>query len=84
MAWVTYDRFGERNQYEPKLPNDPTFFLRRPRGRAAHLWRLFRTKREAVAYVAEHFGDHPEAMEWAEQVAVENFDGLVERFRQDG
>ncbi|MBI2469294.1 MAG: hypothetical protein HYV62_15985 [Candidatus Rokubacteria bacterium] len=84
VAWVTYDRFGERNQYEPKLPTDPTFFLRRPRGRAAHLWRLFRTKRDAVTYVAEYFANDPEATEWAEQLAVESFDELVERFRQHG
>jgi hypothetical protein len=84
VAWVTYDQSGARNQYEPKLPTDPTFFLRRPRGRAAHLWRLFRTKGEACAYMAENFARDAEAIEWAQRLAVESFDGLVERFRVEG
>lgn len=84
VAWVTYDRFGERNQDEPKLPTDATFFLRRPRGRAAHLWRLFRTKREAVAYMTEHFGTDPEAVDWAERLAGEDFPGLLDRFARKG
>ncbi len=80
VAWATYDRFGERNRYEPTTPTDATFFLRRPRGRAAHLWRLFRTRGEAVAYMTEHIATDPEAVTWAERLASEDFEGLLERF----
>jgi hypothetical protein len=84
VACVTYDRFGRRTSYEPALPTDATFLLRRPRGRAAHVWRLFRTKSEATAYMGEHYGEDPEALEWAAQVAVEDFDELLERFGRQG
>jgi hypothetical protein len=83
-AWVTYNRLGERNDYEPKAPTDATFYLRRPGGRAAHLWCLFRTKREAVGYMTEHFGPDPEAVGWAQRLASEDFQGLLERYGQKG
>lgn len=78
VAWITKDRFGERTQYEPKSPMDPVFYLRRPGGSAAHVWRLFQTRREAVAYMAEYFGDDPEARQWAEGLS-EGWAEMVER-----
>ena len=44
-VWITLDAAGARAQYQPQSPEDPVFFLRRPGGSAAHLWRLFRTPR---------------------------------------
>jgi hypothetical protein len=79
-AWATYDRFGVRNDYAPKAPTDATFFLRRPGGRAAHLWCLFRTKREALAYMTERVGPDPEAAGWAQRLASEDFQELLERY----
>ncbi len=84
VAWATYDESGARTGYQPKAPTDEMFFLRRPRGRAAHLWRLFRTKPEAVASMAEHVGTDPEAAAWAERLASEDFSGMLERFGQKG
>jgi hypothetical protein len=84
VAWITYDQFGERNQYQPNLPTDPVFYLRKPGGHTVHLWRLLRTKREAVIYMSESFGKDPEAVEWAKQLGVENFDRLIGQFGQKG
>jgi len=80
VAWVTYDQFGERNSYQPSAPTDPTFYLRRPGAHSAHLWRLFRSKREAVTYMTEYFATDPEANEWAGELKVENFERLIEKF----
>src|SRR6266545_2193545 len=63
-AWITLDRFGQRNQYQPQTPADPVFYLRRPGGSGAHVWRLFRSRREASVYMAEDFG----AGSWDEMI----------------
>ena len=68
VAWITVNAFGERTEYEPQSPSDPIFFLRRPRGDTAHIWRLFRSRHDAIAYMREHFGRDPEALEWAERL----------------
>jgi len=78
VAWITLNQFGERTEYEPQSPTDPIFFLRRPRGGAAHIWRLFRTKPEAIAYMREYYGKDPEAREWAQSLPVETFEELLE------
>lgn len=77
VAWITVNQFGERTVYEPQSPVDPIFFLRRPRGATAHIWRLFRTKQEAIAYMHEYYGKDPEAREWAQGLPVENFEELL-------
>ncbi|HET7876494.1 MAG TPA: hypothetical protein VFN71_13320 [Methylomirabilota bacterium] len=79
VAWITIDQFGDRTAYEPTGPADPVFYLRRPAGSAAHIWRLFRTRREAHAYMAEYYGKDPEAHEWAESLPAEGFEELLER-----
>lgn len=84
VAWITYDQFGERTKYEPASPADPIFYLRRPGGSAAHIWRLFRQKREAVVYMGEYYGKDPEAKEWAETLPVDGFEELVKRYGQPG
>jgi hypothetical protein len=79
-AWITLDRFGERVSYEPKGPGDPIFHLRRPGGGAGHLWRLYPTKRDAVADLTERYGADSEAVEWAQALHIESWDALVRRY----
>lgn len=79
VAWITVDQFGQRTVYEPRGPADPIFFLRRPAGTTAHIWRLFTQRREAHVYMAEYYGKDSEGREWAEALPVETFDELVGR-----
>ena len=79
VAWITYDQFGQRTVYEPSGPADPIFYLRRPAGSAAHVWRLFRTKAEARVYMAEYYGRDSEGRDWAESLPAETFDELLAR-----
>ena len=83
-AWVTLDRFGERTQYEPKSPTDPVFYLRRPGGSTAHVWRLFQSRREASVYMAEYFGNDPEGRRWAEELAAGTWDEMISRHATHG
>jgi len=80
VAWVTLDRFGQRNTYEPRSPADPTFHLRRPGGTVGHLWRLFHTKSEAVVFLGEMYGHESEAVTWAQALTVDDFDALLRRY----
>ena len=77
VAWITLDRFGERNSYAPQSPADPTFHLRRPGTAIGHLWRMFRTKSEAVVYLHEMYGDDSEASEWAQALPFDDFDAMI-------
>ena len=83
-AWITIDRFGARTVYEPRGPTDPTFYLRRPAGSAAHIWRLFRSRREAHVYMAEYFGNDSEAREWADALPADTFEDLLGRATAGG
>ncbi|MBI2218508.1 MAG: hypothetical protein HYU51_14555 [Candidatus Rokubacteria bacterium] len=83
-AWVTRDRFGQRTEVRPTSPLDATFALRRPRTGVAHLWRLFRTDDEARAYLREFYGDDPEALAWADRIAVRSYAELLERHARGG
>jgi hypothetical protein len=80
VAWITLDRFGERTTYQPGTMDDPVFYLRRVGGGAAHVWRGFRTRKEAVTYLSEAYGADSEATEWAQALAVEDFDALLKRY----
>ena len=79
VAWITLDRHGQRTSYEPKSPTDPVFHLRRPGGGAGHVWRRFETKREAVDYMRESYGNDSEGATWAEQLEASDFDDLLKR-----
>ena len=79
VAWITLDRFGQRASYEPASPTDPVFHLRRVGGGAGHLWRLFRTREEAVTWMAEAYGRDSEGAEWARALPVEDLAGLIKR-----
>ena len=83
-AWITLDRFGQRNQYQPQSPADPVFYLRRPGGSAAHAWRLFRSRREASVYMAEYFGADSEGRQWADGLEAGTWDDMVERHARHG
>lgn len=79
VAWITIDQFGERNHCEPRGPADPAFYLRRPGGAAAHVWRLFRSRGEARAYMAEYYGRDAEGRDWADGLDVQTFEELLAR-----
>ena len=80
VAWITLDRFGERTRYEPTSMDDPVFYLRRVGGGASHVWRVFRTRAEAVTYLTEAHGAAAESVDWARRLPVETFDELVRRY----
>lgn len=84
VAWITYDQFGQRTVYEPTRPADPIFYLRRPGGTAAHIWRLFRTRPEARVYMAEYYGRDSEGRDWAETLPAETFEDLLARHARPG
>ena len=80
VAWATYDATGARIEYQPADPMDPVFFLRRPRGRAVHAWRLFRSRAEAVLHASEALAGDEDAARWAHAIPATDFDDLVRRF----
>jgi len=84
VAWITLDRFGERTTYQPGTMDDPVFYLRRVGGGASHVWRVFRTRAEAVTSMTESYGAGSEAVEWAKALPVETFDELVKRYGRRG
>lgn len=81
-AWITLDRSGERVSHSPTSPLDPIFHLRRIGGGAGHLWRLFTSRQDAASYLAEHYGRDSEAVEWADALAIEDFEALLARYPQ--
>jgi hypothetical protein len=84
VAWATLDRFGQRSHHEPQSPADPIFYLRRPGGATSHLWRLFRTRTEAIAFMAELHGADSEGSDWARALALDDFDTLLSRHARAG
>jgi len=84
VAWITLDRFGQRVSYEPTSPADPIFHLRRPGGGASHVWRRFETRRDAIDFMREAYGEESEAFEWAQTLAVQDFETLLRRFAEKG
>jgi hypothetical protein len=79
VAWITLDAAGQRTTHASTSPDDPVFHLRRPGGGAGHVWRLFRTKREAIDWTRETYGPDAEAAEWARGLAADDFDALLAR-----
>ena len=76
--WTTYDASGVRVEHRPASPLDPTFHLRRPGGKTAHLFRALTTRAEAVAVMMAHRGRDPQAGDWAETLPAEDFAELVQ------
>jgi hypothetical protein len=83
-AWITLDAAGERVTYEPASPDDPVFFLRRPGGSTAHVWRLFRRRVEAETYMREHYGRDEEAAAWARALPEAGWDDFIARHTTSG
>jgi hypothetical protein len=83
VAWITLDRHGDRTTHEPTSHADPVFHLRRPGGGAGHLWRLFRTKAEAVSWMDEAYGADSEGADWARALPADDFDALLQRHGRD-
>jgi hypothetical protein len=79
VAWITLDRLGQRTRHEPASPGDAVFHLRRPGGGAGHVWRLFRDKLEATAWMDDAYGADSEGAEWARALPADDFDALVKR-----
>jgi hypothetical protein len=79
VAWITVDAAGRRTTQQPQSPADPIFFLRRPGGGAVHIWRLFPTRAEAIAYMSAHYGADPEAVPWARSLPAADYGELLER-----
>jgi hypothetical protein len=79
VAWVTLNPMGERTMHEPKTLDEPTFHLRRPGGGSGHLWRLFRTKADAITFMEQTYGKDSEGAEWARALPVDDFDALLKR-----
>ena len=65
VAWWTYDGAGRRIDHRPDSPLDAMFYLRRPKGKALHLFHGFRTRDDAVKAMADRTGHDPQAREWA-------------------
>ena len=76
--WTTYDASGVRIEHRPASPLDPTFHLRRPGGKIAHLFRALTTRAEAVTVMAAGASHDPEASEWAKTLPAEDFADLVQ------
>ena len=79
VAWVTLNPMGERASHEPKSLDEPVFHLRRPGGGSGHLWRLFRTKAEAVTWMERAYGTESEGADWARALTADDFDALLKR-----
>ena len=53
--------------------------VQRRAGGAAHIWRLFRTRAEAGAFMRERYGNDLEVQAWAEKLGSEDFADLIGR-----
>lgn len=83
-AWMTLDRAGRRTAHTGSSPADPVFFLRRPRGTVSHVWRLFRTRAEARAFMSGEFDDDAGAATWVQTLHAEDFEELLARYGERG
>ena len=62
---------------EPASPEDAFFYLMKMGGRVNHVWRLFRTRDEAVEFMARFFPDDSKARAWVEALPVARFSELL-------
>jgi hypothetical protein len=70
---------GARPLPEPTSPEDAFFYLMKMGGSANHAWRLFRTREEAVEFMARHFPDDTKALAWAAALPVARYIELLAR-----
>lgn len=78
VTWYgTTAQAGGRPLPEPTSPQDAFFYLMKKGGSANHAWRLFRTRDEAVEFMARHFPDDARARAWAEALPVARYSELL-------
>ena len=68
---------GTRPLPEPTSPQDAFFYLMRMGGSANHVWRLFRTRDEAVELMGRFCPDDPKGKAWAEALPVSGYADLL-------
>lgn len=68
---------GGRPLPAPTSPEDAFFYLIRMGSRGNHIWRLFRTREEAVQFMRRNFPDDPKARPWAEGLPVSRYAELL-------
>src|SRR5574341_480106 len=82
VTWyATTAQPGIRPLPEPATPEDVYFYLMRMGSRTNHVWRLFRTREEAVEFMARTFPQKTQARTWAESVPAGRYLDLL---RGDG
>jgi len=64
---------------EPTDPRDALFYLSMPGAKCYCLWRLFRSREDAEAHVAQRFKDDEAAKTWAASLPVLAYGELLER-----
>jgi hypothetical protein len=80
VTWYgTTAQAGGRPLPEPASPEDAFFYLMRMGGGANHVWRLFRTREEAVEFMTRHFPDDAKAKVWAEALPFRKYSELLSR-----
>ena len=62
---------------EPTTPEDSLFYLSKPGGGRYCIWRLFRSKEDAVYHMQRSFPDDPGGAEWIEQVRGGDYTSLL-------
>jgi hypothetical protein len=78
VAWYgSTSQAGGRPLPEPTSPEDAFFYLMKKGGSANHAWRLFRTRDEAVEFMARNFPDDARARAWAEALPVARYSELL-------
>ncbi len=85
--YSTPARPGGRPAVEPASPEDPFFTMMRMGSQVNHMWRLFRTRDDAVRFMQKHFATDRAAQEWAARLGVASFQELLSltgRDRQEG
>lgn len=68
---------GIRPLPEPATPEDAFFYLMRVGSRTNHVWRLFRTREEAVEFIGRTFPHDARASAWAESLPVARYLDLL-------
>jgi hypothetical protein len=68
---------GARPLPEPTSPEDAFFYLMKMGSRVNHVWRLFRTREEAVEFIMRFFPDDPKGRAWAEALPVLRYPDLL-------
>jgi hypothetical protein len=78
VTWYgTTSHAGGRPLPEPTSPEDAFFYLMQMGSSANHVWRLFRTRDEAVEFMARYFPGEPKASAWAAALPVARYSELL-------